>query len=223
MPRTKSFLIPLHEDKVFFDPAPQVEKGHPEFVSHQWNFCEVPPLCLKEPPLFIEACCGCALLNACVKQCGFEVLPIDFYGNKHRPFVHVVELDLRKASAWDFLYFLVRSRKPFFFHAAPPCGTASRARDRRLSKQSHRPPPLRSDDYPLGFPWLKGVLRAKVLSANQIYINLAKFLVWFNLFDIHWSVENQARATMRYFVNHFILWNSIHVSMAVNARNILHF
>ena len=33
--------------------------------------------------LFIEACCGCALLSSCVAKLGFEVMPIDFEGNKH--------------------------------------------------------------------------------------------------------------------------------------------
>ena len=63
---------------------------------------------LKEPLLFIEACCGCALLSACVSKLGFDTLPIDFHGNKHRPFVHVVELDLRKKTTWDILEHLVK-------------------------------------------------------------------------------------------------------------------
>ncbi len=36
--------------------------------------------------LFVEACCGCALLSSsCVAKVGFEVMPmpIDFEGNKH--------------------------------------------------------------------------------------------------------------------------------------------
>eukprot|EP00435_Cladocopium_sp_Y103_P059251 s441_g21.t1 len=55
-----------------------------------------PPRLLREAPLFIEACCGSALLSACASKAGFDTLAIDFHGNKHRPFVHVVELDLRK-------------------------------------------------------------------------------------------------------------------------------
>ena len=75
-------------------------------------------MCLKEHFLFIEACCGSALLSSCVARSGFDVLAIDFHGNKHRPFVHVVELDLRKRSTWSFLEHLARSRRPFHFHAA---------------------------------------------------------------------------------------------------------
>ena len=39
---------------------------------------------LRKAQLFIEACCGCALLSASVSQMGFYTLPIDFRGNKHR-------------------------------------------------------------------------------------------------------------------------------------------
>ena len=68
----------------------------PEGDSCQQGFeVEISPT-LEEPPLFVEACCGCALLSACVSKLGFDTLPIDFHGNKHRPFLHVVELDLRK-------------------------------------------------------------------------------------------------------------------------------
>ena len=133
---------------------------------------------LKEAPLFIEACCGSAMLSACVSKLGFDMLAIDFHGNKHRPFVHVVELDLRKQSTWTFLEHLVRSRRPFHFHAAPPCGTASRARDRPIADDNHGPPPLRSEDFPTGFPWLDGIWKDKVDSANAIYIHLAAFCFW---------------------------------------------
>ena len=151
---------------------------------------------LKDAPLFIEACCGCALLSACMKKHGFDVLPIDFHGNKQRPFIHVVELDLRKKSTWEFLEFLVDTRIPFFFHAAPPCGTSSRARDRPMSDTHHGPPKLRSEDYPLGFPWLTGYWKAKVQSANDIYLKLVAFIFLLNLLGIFWSVENPGQGYM---------------------------
>ena len=155
---------------------------------------EKPERCFKEPFLFIEACCGSALLSSCVSKAGFDVLAIDFHGNKHRPFVHVVELDLRKQSTWSFLEHLARSRRPFHFHAAPPCGTASRARDVALTEDQHGPPPLRSEEYPMGFPWLTGFWKDKVDSANSIYIHLVAFCFWLNLLHIGWSIENPGRS-----------------------------
>ena len=153
-----------------------------------------PPRLLGESPLFIEACCGCALLSACVAKLGFDTLPIDFQGNKHRPFIHVIELDLRKRSTWDFLEHLVSTRRPFHFHGAPPCGTASRARDMPLSNTQHGPPPLRSEEFPMGFPWITGLWKDKLESANAIYISLAAFCFWLNTLNIGWSIENPGRS-----------------------------
>ena len=96
--------------------------GEPETtIDH--SSCPFP----KDSLLFIEACCGCALLSSCVAKLGFEVMPIDVEGNKHRPYMHVIQLDLRKRETWQFLRYVAESRRPFHFHDAPPCGTASRA------------------------------------------------------------------------------------------------
>ena len=73
-----------------------------------------------------------------MSKAGFDILPIDFEGNKQRPYVHVVQLDLRQRSTWEFLEYLAHSRRPFHFHAAPPCGTASRARDVPMSENGPR-------------------------------------------------------------------------------------
>ena len=151
---------------------------------------------LSEAPLFIEVCCGCALLSSCAAKAGFDILPIDFEGNKQRPFVHVVQLDLRHRSTWEFLEYLAFSRRPFHLHAAPPCGTASRARDVPMSSTEHGPPPLRSEQWPLGLPGLKGVLLAKVESANSIYLQLCAFCFFLNTLGLTWSIENPYRSYM---------------------------
>ena len=164
-----------------------------------------PERCFKEPFLFIEACCGSALLSSCTSKAGFDVLAIDFHGNKHRPFVHVVELDLRKRSTWSFLEHLATSRRPFHFHGAPPCGTASRARDVALTENQHGPPPLRSEEYPMGFPWLTGFWKDKVESANSIYIHLAAFCFWLNFLNIGWSIENPGRSYLWHIEDYKIL------------------
>ena len=44
-----------------------------------------------------------------------------------------------------------------------------------MSSESHGPPEVRSEEFPLGFPWLQGVLRDCVASANSIYIHMALF------------------------------------------------
>ena len=148
--------------------------------------------------LFIEACCGCALLSSCVAKLGFEVMPIDFEGYKHRPFVHVIQLDLRKPETWELLRYVAESRRPFHVHFAPPCGTASRARDFPMSMEDHGPPPLRSEQWPLGFPGLVGVSAAKVNSANQIYLQVCSFCEFLNTLNITWSIENPERSYLWY-------------------------
>ena len=142
----------------------------------------------------IEACCGCALLSSCVAKLGFEVMPIDFEGKKQRPYMHVIQLDLRKRETWQFLRYVAESRWPFHFHAAPPCGTASRARDIPMSSTHHGPPPLRSERWPLGFPNLSGFWAGKVLSANQIYLQLCAFCEFLNTLKLTWSIENPANS-----------------------------
>ena len=122
--------------------ASHVEQGHFDdtmAINPEVEFDAKPQHNLPEAPIFVEVCCGSALLSACASKMGFRILPIDFDGNKHRPFVHVVELDLRKKTTWDFLEHLVLTKRPFHFHAAPPCGPASRARDRYFCRSSRAP------------------------------------------------------------------------------------
>eukprot|EP00435_Cladocopium_sp_Y103_P066931 s1136_g29.t1 len=169
-------------------------EGDHQVSTTEGCFDHSPPRLLREAPLFIEACCGSALLSACASKAGFDILAIDFHGNKHRPFVHVVELDLRKESTWNFLEHLAATRTPFHFHAAPPCGTASRARDVPLGPNQHGPPPLRSDEFPMGLPWIRGFWKDKLDSANAIYILLASFCFWLNALGVGWSIENPGRS-----------------------------
>ena len=170
----------------------------------------VQPLNLCKPPddvnfssagkparlLVIEACCGCARLSSTLKKDGFDVLPLDYEGNRHRPLATVVSLDLRKPASWEFLQTCVLTNRVFHFHGAPPCGTASRARDRPMSSAEWGPPRLRSERYPQGFPWLSGTWRDKVESANLIYLQMARFCEWLSSLNISWSVENPERSYM---------------------------
>ena len=140
--------------------------------------------------LVIEACAGTATLSAVLKDMGFEVLPIDFGKQRNLSHLHIVNLDLRQKHSWEFLAKITVSQKVFHFHGAPPCGTASKAREIAMSSESHGPPQVRSDEFPLGFPWLQGVLRDRVESANSIYIHLALFCLWLQSMSIGWSIEN---------------------------------
>ena len=162
------------------------------------SLCETVPKLFPEAPLFIEACCGCGLLSSCMAKAGFETFSVDFEGNKHKPYIHVVQMDLRKGSSWEFFHHLAVTKRPFHFHGAPPCGTASRARDYAMDDTGWGPPPLRSESFPLGFPYLNGHWKAKVLSANAIYVGMAAFCFFLTSLGITWSIENPATSYMWY-------------------------
>ena len=146
--------------------------------------------------LFIEACAGSALLSSVMRGAGFDVLAIDFGKVSRNSNIHVINLDLRQTHSWKFLHTVTLSRRVFHFHGAPPCGTASRARDKALSEHHHGPQPLRSSRYPLGFPWLQNLDKQRVLSANQIYIQMALFCMWLCQIHVGWSIENPGNSYM---------------------------
>eukprot|EP00434_Breviolum_minutum_P016188 symbB.v1.2.014264.t1/scaffold1033.1/size247163/2 len=119
--------------------------------------------------LVIELCAGSAKLSSACAKVGFTALAVDFSGNKHSALHHVVYLDLRLAESWQLLQRLVSQHSVIWVHIAPPCGTASRARERPLRGNYWGPKPLRSSDSPWGLNNLSGKDRAKVDSANAIY------------------------------------------------------
>ena len=160
-------------------------------VEHSQAFTYSMGMQLDETSLLvIEACAGTATLSSVLKDVGFEVLPIDFGKQRNSSHLHIINLDLRKRHSWDFLAKIAMSRRMFHFHGAPPCGTASKAREIPIGEGHHGPPQLRSEQYPLGFPWLQGVNKDRVQSANAIYVNMALFCLWLHSKSIGWSVEN---------------------------------
>ena len=75
------------------------------------------------------------------------------------------EHDLSLPDAWDNLATLV-VRPNTVFISSPPCATFSRSRHRKPG-----PPPLRTAEFPRGFPWLKDKFYLEVQSANFLVDN----------------------------------------------------
>lgn len=71
---------------------------------------------------------------------------------------------------------MVHCKPLLWVHFGTPCGTASKARSRRMSATSHGPPPLRSELFPLGLPKLPGNNLARVRSANILYSFTCKLI-----------------------------------------------
>ena len=72
---------------------------------------------------------------------------------------------------------------------APPCGTASRARERPIRGKAG-PPPLRSDDFPDRLPNLSGLHQLRVTAANELYGFLASCVLATAKHNIIHVVEN---------------------------------
>lgn len=100
----------------------------------------------------LELFAGSCKLSKCLKEHGFRACRVDHKRCKNRVGPCVV-MDLTRA---------------------PPCGTASRARERRLPKRLRRlgvpePKPLRSPEFPMGLPGLTGKDAIRVNLANKCY------------------------------------------------------
>ncbi len=144
----------------------------------------------------IELFAGCAKLSAALRAAGFQVVPIDSRFNKHKPFVKCIELDLTLDSSFDILESILREHGAIcYLHLAPPCGTASRARNRpvpawKIAQGAPNPVPLRSSSQPRGLPGLEGKDARRVLSANLLYEFTAKVFVLCMQLGIMCSIEN---------------------------------
>ena len=83
---------------------------------------------------------------------GLHVGPFDHGRNSHRCRVPMVKLDMAVSSSVEILTDLINLGFVVVVLAAVPRGTASRARDIRVSASSHGPPPLRSQKHPRSLP-----------------------------------------------------------------------
>ena len=112
-------------------------------------------------------------------------MPVDHQQNRFHPLAKICNMSLTLDSSWKYLFWLVSTFAVVFCHAAPPCGTCSRARE-----LPGGPPPLRNEVYPWGFDDLSPDQRARADAANKIYIGLAKFVEFLILQGVFFAIEN---------------------------------
>ena len=84
---------------------------------------------------------------------------------------------------------------------APPCGTASRAREipiprRHKLRKGMQPTPLRSEHSPMGIPGLRGVAKLKVMTANRLYAFARRVIDLCVEMDIPVICQNPRRSLM---------------------------
>ena len=130
----------------------------------------------------IELCAGSARLTATLSALGFGTMAMDQKMNRHKQCHPTICLDLANEETVNYLQsFLNTPGYVFYIHAAPPCGTCSRARERKLARHlkalgAKEPQPLRSPQHPHGLPNLCNRDKLRVDTANAIYQNVAAIL-----------------------------------------------
>jgi hypothetical protein len=138
---------------------------------------------------------GCArFTRACVER-KVNAMGIDWLRNKSKPEAAVCLLDLCDNECQLMVLRLIQSGRTVHVHMAPPCGTASRARERRISKKLRQqgcpePLPLRSNRWPEGLPNLKDSDKERVQSANVLYAFCEKVCIAALDHNVRWSIEN---------------------------------
>ena len=147
-----------------------------------------------------ELCAGSAELSLCLSR-HFDSLAFDHSANRHQQRHPCLVVDLTKQEGWEVAKKLRDEGKLVYVHVAPPCGTASRAREKPIPEWLKKsgapsPQPLRSARHPEGFPWLKGKEAEKVRAANMIYMHAADFLLGCHSRGVGFSVENPTRSFM---------------------------
>lgn len=155
----------------------------------------------KAPPFMLELFCGTAGVCAKFRTLGGRALGIDHHLKRARLKAAAVKLDLTQSWVQELIIREVELGRVSCVHLGPPCGTASKARcipikRKLIRKGAPNPQPLRSSSHPLGFPWLKGINKAKVLAANCLYEFSAKLILICNERDVLFTVENPANSLM---------------------------
>ena len=143
----------------------------------------------------VELCAGSAGVTCRLMKAGFAGIPVDHVMDRHSQETPCLMLNLANPSSWTVLEDLLVSGRLLYVHAAPPCGTAIKARERPLPQWMKdqwlvEPRPLRSDRFPEGLPSLSGLDKLKVEQANAIYELTADFLVKCVNATVGVSVEN---------------------------------
>jgi hypothetical protein len=149
----------------------------------------------------LELGAGCARLTRCLIDAGFAATGVDWKRNKSKPEGPCALVDLTKVEGRDLILQVINQKRVVFVHAAPPCGTASRCRERPLPPELVRkgcpqPRPLRSESLPEGLPHLHDHEQIRVDSANRFYESVALILERCHSLKIRWSCENPFRSLM---------------------------
>ena len=145
--------------------------------------------------LFIEVFAGTARLCKATKEFGIEVLPVDKTSSRASQ-IYIAQYDVTDPEQLEcFMEVLeVEKHRIVALHLAPACGTASKAREKKLVSWAKKgfkiPKPLRSEQKPMGVDGLEGLDKIRTESANQVYSATARIMRFCAQHGILCSVEN---------------------------------
>ena len=145
---------------------------------------------------FLELMAGCARFTSVVLKNGIQGIGVDHSHNRHSKVGPTVNYDLTKVDHQNILWELLEGGQIDIVHAAPPCGTGSKAREIRLSANSHGPPQLRSDSHLYGIPGMSQEDWERVNSANILWDFCARFIFRADELGCLVSAENPQNAYM---------------------------
>ena len=92
-------------------------------------------------PLALELCAGHAGYTAALYDHGFEAIGIDWQHNQHDSVIPVMTVDLSTKAGQDLIMRIIDGGRVKYVHMGPPCGTASKAKERRVVQISDREAP----------------------------------------------------------------------------------
>ena len=157
------------------EPFPNLEKGT------EWNDL-----------LFGEIFAGTARLSRAYAKRGFRVSSVDHTIKRSTRLITFLDLT-KDEDLHFFLGFLeAKLNVLVYIHLAPPCGTASAAREVPVPgcPQDMQPAPLRSKEFPDGSPGLTELNLLKVEKARALCCATAVIIKFCVLHGILVSIEN---------------------------------
>ena len=147
----------------------------------------------------MELCAGSAVLSSEAAKQGFQTFAVDHELNRFSPKAKIFQLDLSKTESSQLLADMYHNMKPQWTHMGLPCGTASRAREKPVSKKlrdkgAPQPRPLRDQDHLMGLHNLTPAEQRRVDGANQVYQAAEGILFTIFILGLWVSIENPERS-----------------------------
>ena len=123
-----------------------------------------------------------------------------------------VQLNLDDYDNQQLVLSWIRDPRCIWVHWGIPCGTSSRARDIKMSRHNHGPPPLRSERFPNGVPshWLSAKNLARLRAANRLYGFMVLAILDLPETSV-WTIEHPWRSW---------LWKTLYLSKLLFCRKV---